>query len=87
MVYVTLHDVEYILGTGRNWKGPIGVFTLRIEKDSPDQLVSLCLPGELRKVDSTSYEFTSKDFVPQDKLVIYFYDVGPDVAYDVGRQN
>jgi hypothetical protein len=87
MVYVTLHDVEYILGTGRNWKGPIGVFTLRIKKDSPDQLVSLCLPGELKKVDSTSYEFTQKDFVPQDRLVVYFYDVGPDVAYEVGRQN
>ena len=39
-VYVTLHHVEYILGTGRNWKGPIGEFTLKIEREMPDQIVS-----------------------------------------------
>lgn len=83
MVYVTLHDVEYMLGTGRNWKGAIGAFTLRVEKDSPDQIVSLCFPWELRKTGHTSYEFTQKDFVPQDKLVVYFYDIGAEPAYQL----
>ena len=79
MVYVTLHDVEYILGTGRNWKGSIGKFTLRIRKESPDQLVSLCFPGKPREVDAEELEFVENDYVPQDKLVVYFYDVVPDV--------
>jgi hypothetical protein len=79
MVYVTLHDIEYILGTGRNWKGPIGKFTLRITKDSPDQFISLCFPGEPRKVNSKLFEFVQNDYVPQDRLVVYFYNVAPEV--------
>jgi hypothetical protein len=83
-VQVSLRDVEYVLGTGRNWKGPIGTFTLRIKKDSPDQMVSLCFPGQRREVGSGVYEFTKKDFVPQDRLVVYFYDVG--VNPEIGRR-
>ena len=79
MAYVTLHDVEYILGTGRNWKGTTGKFTLRIRKDSAEQIVSLCFPGKPRKADAELLEFVQEDFVPQDKLVVYFYDVAPDV--------
>jgi len=79
MAYVTLHDVEYILGTGRNWKGPIGRFTLKIRKESPDQLVSVCFPSEPRSADGRLLEFVRENFVPQDKLVVYFYDVVPDV--------
>jgi hypothetical protein len=75
LVYVFLHDVEYILATGRNWKGPMGKFTLRIKKQAPDQIVSLCFPGKPKKVSPTVYEFVEKDFVPPDKLVVYFYDV------------
>lgn len=74
-VWATFQDVEYILGTGRNWKGPIGQFTLRIKKESPDQVVSLCFPGKPTKVDPLTIEFTEKDFVPQDRLVIYFYTI------------
>lgn len=72
---VMLNDVEYVLGTGRNWKGPIADFTLRIEKDSPEQFVSLCFPGRAKRVSPTVLEFSHTDFVPQDKLVVYFYTV------------
>jgi hypothetical protein len=75
MVYMRLTDVEYILSTGRNWKGPIGKFRLRIEKETPEQIVSLCFPGKPKKVSPTVYEFVQKDYVPQDKLVVYFFDV------------
>ena len=74
-VWVTLNDVEYVLGTGRNWKGPITDFKLQIEKDSPEQLVSLCFPGKPIKTSPTVLEFSHTNFVPQDKLVIYFYTV------------
>lgn len=66
-------DVEYILSTGRNWKGPIGKLTLRIEKEMPDTIVSLCFPGKPKKISPTVYEFYHKDFVPPDKVVVYFY--------------
>jgi hypothetical protein len=70
--YVTTRGVEYILGTGRNWKGPIGDFTLRLIKNSPSQIVSLCFPGKPQKINPTTLEFKHANFVPQDKLVVYF---------------
>lgn len=74
-VWVWLKEVEYILGTGRNWKGPIADFKLRIKKDSPDQFISLCFPGKPRRIGETVFEFSQKNFIPQDKLIIYFYNV------------
>ena len=74
-VWVTLNDVEYVLGTGRNWRGPIGDFTLVIRKESPDQIVSLCFPGKPERTSPTTLEFRQSNFVPQDKLVVYFYSV------------
>ena len=74
-VWVWLKEVEYILGTGRNWKGPIADFKLIIKKDSPDQLVSLCFPGKPKRIGDTEIEFAQLNFIPQDKLVVYFYNV------------
>ncbi|MBP8173809.1 MAG: DUF4424 family protein [Aeromonadaceae bacterium] len=75
IIWVTLEDVEYILGTGRNWKGPIGRFTLRLEKQSPDQLVSLCFPGKPKREGDKTLVFQQHDYTPQDKLVVYFYTI------------
>jgi len=72
-VQVILNDVEYILGTGRNWKGPIQDFKLRIEKSSPDQIISLCFPGKPRRISPTVLEFSQSDYVPQDRLIVYFF--------------
>jgi len=77
-----LSDVEYILGTGRNWKGPIGAFTLRVEKERPDDIVSLCFPGQPVRVDATTLEFRARDLVPQDRVVVYFYRIRADGATD-----
>jgi len=76
-VRVTLEDVEYILGTGRNWKGPISDFTLDIVKQSPDQVVSLCFPGKVARVDDLTLRFEHKNFVPPDRLLVYFYTLTP----------
>ena len=77
-ITVWRNDVEYILATGRNWKGPIGKFRLLVEKDTADEIISLCFPGKPRKIDSNTYEFVQKNFVPQDTLVVYFYKVTSD---------
>jgi hypothetical protein len=74
-IWVSLNDLEYVLGTGRNWKGPIDSFTLRIKKASPDQIVSLCFPGKSQQVDKQTLEFKATQFVPPDDLVVYFYTV------------
>jgi hypothetical protein len=75
-VHLNADNVAYILATGRNWKGPIGTFTLRIEKETPHEFISLCFPGKPKKISPTVYEFYKRDFVPPDKLVVYFYSVG-----------
>ncbi|MGO9567943.1 MAG: DUF4424 family protein [Desulfomonilaceae bacterium] len=75
-VHLNADNVAYILATGRNWKGPIGTFTLRIEKGAPDEEISLCFPGKPKKISPTIYEFYKRDFVPPDELVVFFYSVG-----------
>lgn len=72
-VRINVKEVEYILGTGRNWKGPISHFTLHIEKDSPHQIVSLCFPGKPRRISPTLLEFRQQDYIPQDKVIVYFF--------------
>ena len=71
-VVVYCRDVEYIMGTGRNWNGPIGKLVLRIEKESPDQFLAVCFPGSPKKAGPTVVEYTQTDFVPPDRLVVYF---------------
>lgn len=68
-----LSEVKYILGTGRNWRGPIKHFKLIIKKDDPADVVTLCFPGKAAKTSPTTIEFTQSDYVPQDQLDIFFY--------------
>jgi len=70
---LSVSDIRYVLGTGKNWKGPIGSFTLRLTKDSQYQLISLCFPGTPRKINETSLEFTQNNYTPQDRLDVYFF--------------
>lgn len=72
---INMREVEYILGTGRNWNGPIKDFRLVIKKDSPDEIISLCFPGKALKTSPTSIEFHQQDFIPQDQLAVYFVTI------------
>jgi hypothetical protein len=56
-------EVEYILTTARNWRGPIGRFHLTLDKGAPDNILSLCWNG-LKKTGPTSFEATIDNFVP-----------------------
>lgn len=38
-------ELRYIIKTARNWSGPIGQFTLTIDKEDPKSLVSTCFTG------------------------------------------
>ena len=56
-------EIEYILTTARNWRGPIGRFRLTLDKGEPDNILSLCWSG-LKKVGPTTFESVIEDFVP-----------------------
>ena len=62
MLYALTTD--YILVTGNNWKGPIGHFHLTLDKEKPDNVMSLCWDGELKKTGATTFEATRENFAP-----------------------
>jgi hypothetical protein len=61
--------IEYILTTGANWLGPIGSFTLVVDKGSPQNLVSFCVNG-VKKISSTQFEVRKRNFIPKSDLSI-----------------
>ena len=66
---ISERTLGYVLTTGANWAKPIGSFRLTIEKDAPDQLITLCAEG-LKKTSPTRFEMTRTDFTPQDDIRI-----------------
>lgn len=64
-------NISYILGTGRNWAGPIGTFHLTVDKGAVENLVSFCGRG-VTKTGPTRFELTYKDFVPERDLDVLF---------------
>lgn len=64
--------VKYILTTGANWSGPIGHFTLEIDKADAD-LVSTCpIPGLKLVKKGNSFTATATDYLPTSDLNILF---------------
>lgn len=76
--------VGYILKTGNTWKDGIRDFTLRVRKESPQALVSLCFPGKASSVDPLTFEFHESNFHPNQDLNIYFGNL-PEKALEVDR--
>lgn len=68
-------DVSYILTTGNTWKRGIEDFTLNIVKRKPDELVSLCFPGTLKKIDALTFQAHLLNFKPAQDLRIHFANV------------
>lgn len=56
--------ISYIWSTGGNWGGPIGTFHLTIDKGRPENLVSFCWDGEVKKTSPTTFEMNATDFFP-----------------------
>ncbi|ECF2751441.1 DUF4424 domain-containing protein [Salmonella enterica subsp. enterica serovar Ituri] len=64
----------YILTTGANWKdGTIGDFTLRIHKQQPGDILSLCFNHPLMQIDPLTLEFKQQNFKPENDLSMTFY--------------
>jgi hypothetical protein len=65
---VHARNVDYILTTANNWRGPIGKFRLTLDKGAPDRLLSLCYDGSISKVDATTFVVEAADYVPKSDL-------------------
>jgi hypothetical protein len=62
--YMIAYQTDYILKTAGNWQGPIGRFHLTLDKKKPENIISLCWDGELKKTGPTTFEFTKANFAP-----------------------
>ncbi|MEP6652085.1 MAG: DUF4424 family protein [Myxococcales bacterium] len=69
----TIFQVHYVLRTGANWKGPIGHFVLRIQKETAVQRASVCLDG-IKKIDDRTFVLDKTRFIPTSDLKIAFID-------------
>jgi hypothetical protein len=63
------HNIEYVLRTANSWAGPIGKFRLTIDKEKPENVVSLCADG-IRKTGPTTFVMEKTDYVPDRDLQI-----------------
>lgn len=61
--------IDYILSSGRNWRGPIGEFRLVVDKGSPGNLVSFCMDG-VKKISPTQFEVRKTNYEPRGNLHI-----------------
>lgn len=62
--YMQQYTTAFVLKTANNWKGPIGRFHLTLDKLKPDNVLSLCWDGDLKKTGATTFEATRENFAP-----------------------
>ncbi|MBB4301247.1 hypothetical protein GGD81_000262 [Rhodobium orientis] len=65
------NDLRYVLTTGNNWLGPIGRFSLTIDKGTPDALLSLCIDG-IEKTGPTTFVHRAENFSPEKDIDVLF---------------
>ncbi|HZT86709.1 MAG TPA: DUF4424 domain-containing protein [Stellaceae bacterium] len=61
--------IDYVLSTGANWAGPIGDFTLIVDKGDSNALVSFCATG-VEQLSPTQYKLHLTNFTPPSDLAI-----------------
>lgn len=66
--------VDYVLTTGRNWKGPIGRFRLTLDKGHKSNIISLCMAG-VRRIGPTKFVVERRDFEPEEDLHIMILEM------------
>jgi len=63
------YNIAYVLRTANSWAGPIGKFTLTLDKGSPDNLLSLCAEG-VKKTGPTSFVIEKTNYIPDRDIEI-----------------
>ncbi len=67
--YGTAYYLSYVLRTANSWAGPIGRFTLTLDKGAPENVISLCAEG-VRKTGPTTFVIEKTDYAPDRDLEI-----------------
>jgi Domain of unknown function (DUF4424) len=62
-------NIAYVLRTANSWAGPIGKFTLTLDKGAPENLISLCADG-VKKTGPTTFVVEKTNFTPDRDLEI-----------------
>ena len=62
-------SLQYILTTANNWSGPIKHFHLKIDSDTPNDILLTCMPS-IKQISPTRYELDASDFRPDRNLAI-----------------
>jgi hypothetical protein len=75
--YLNAFETDYVLKTGNNWKGPIGHFHLTLDKLRPDNVLTLCWDGTLRKTGLTTFEDRRENFAPPGDIRMLVLDAQP----------
>lgn len=70
-------STDYILVSGNNWKGPIGHFHLTLDKVKPDNIMSVCWKGDLKKTGPTMFEATEENFAPASDIKMLVLQTAP----------
>jgi hypothetical protein len=69
--------LDYVLTTGKNWKGSIGAFKLTLDKGRADSIISFCMDG-VRKTGATTFVVEKRDFEPERDLNVLIVETPRD---------
>lgn len=67
--YGTSWNISYILRTANSWAGPIGKFTLTLDKGDPKNAISLCADG-VKKTGPTTFVVEKTNYTPERDLEV-----------------
>ena len=67
--YGTAWNISYVLRTANSWAGPIGRFTLTLDKGDPKNVISLCADG-VKKTGPTTFVVEKTDYTPDRDLEV-----------------
>lgn len=67
--YGTAYNISYVLRTANSWAGPIGKFTLTLDKGAPGNVISLCAEG-VKKTGPTTFVVEKTNYSPDRDLEV-----------------
>ena len=63
------YNISYVLRTANSWAGPIGKFTLTLDKGDPKNVISLCAEG-VKKTGPTTFVVEKTNYTPDRDLEV-----------------
>lgn len=81
MPFLVAQTAAYPLERGNRWKNGIEDFTLNLVKIESSELISLCVPGTVKKRDAKTFQVHLRDFHPASGLDVYFGNFKSRVYY------